>query len=83
MRSATTDTIPDVEWGLRDVGSRFRRCTCHAALTLATDLKMCLRLVLIPPVGTRSQREHQRTESVRNLPKGTQITTQPHLGRHR
>ena len=33
--------------GLRALGSRLRRCTCHAALTLATDLKMCLRLVLV------------------------------------
>ena len=43
------NTIPDVMRGLRALGSRLRRCTCHAALTLATDLKMCLRLVLVLP----------------------------------
>ena len=41
------NTIPDVMWGLRALGSRLRRCTCHAALSLATDMKMCFRLVLV------------------------------------
>ena len=41
------NTIPDVMRGLRALGSRLRRCTCHATLTLATDMKMCLRLVLV------------------------------------
>ncbi len=38
---------PRCDAGFLDLGSRLRRCTCHAALTLATDLKMCLRLVLV------------------------------------
>ena len=38
---------PRCDAGFFDLGSRLRRCTCHAALTLATDLKMCLRLVLV------------------------------------
>ena len=33
--------------GFLDLESRLRRCTCHAALTLATDMKMCFRLVLV------------------------------------
>ena len=37
---------PRCDVGFLDLGSRLRRCTCHAALTLATDLKMCFRLVL-------------------------------------
>ena len=43
------NTIPDVMRGLRALGSRLRRCTCHATLTLATDMKVCLRLVLALP----------------------------------
>ena len=38
---------PRCDAGFLDLGSRLRRCTCHAALTLATDLKMCFRLVLV------------------------------------
>ena len=38
---------PRCDVGFLDLGSRLRRCTCHAALTLATDLKMCFRLVLV------------------------------------
>ena len=38
---------PRCDAGFLDLGSRLRRCTCHAALTLATDMKMCLRLVLV------------------------------------
>ena len=67
---------PRCDAGFLDLGSRLRRCTCHAALTLATDLKMCLRLVLVL---------HGNGEPIENtgglireyLPKGTQITTHP------
>ena len=38
---------PRCDVGFLDLGSRLRRCTCHAALSLATDLKMCFRLVLV------------------------------------
>ena len=38
---------PRCDVGFLDLGSRLRRCTCHAALSLATGLKMCLRLVLV------------------------------------
>ena len=38
---------PRCDAGFLDLGSRLRRCTCHAALTLATDMKMCFRLVLV------------------------------------
>ena len=38
---------PRCDAGFLDLGSRLRRRTCHAALSLATDLKMCFRLVLV------------------------------------
>lgn len=38
---------PRRDAGFLDLGSRLRRCTCHAALTLSTDMKMCFRLVLV------------------------------------
>ena len=38
---------PRCDAGFLDLGSRLRRCTCHATLTRATDMKMCLRLVLV------------------------------------
>ena len=40
---------PRCDAGFLDLGSRLRRCTCHAALSLATGLKMCFRLVLVLP----------------------------------
>ena len=38
---------PDVMWGSLTWDHGCERCTCHAALTLVTDMKMCFRLVLV------------------------------------
>ena len=74
---------PRCDVGFLDLGSRLRRCTCHAALSLATDMKMCFRLVLVLH-GNGEPIENTGGLICEYLPKGTRITThQPYHRRHR
>ena len=73
---------PRCDAGFLDLGSRLRRCTCHAALTLATDMKVYFAHPRSP--WERGTNENTNGLIREYLPKGTQITThQPYHRRHR
>lgn len=75
------DHINTIPWSDMMQGPRrprrqgFRRCTCHAALTPATDMKV----YFAHPLSPRERGTNENTNGlIRDyLPKGTRITTHP------